>query len=387
MVKRAKAKNVRARKALLYIFTLLFSALYIYFGNAYAQTGMVAVAEQQTPSVRARIVEISDYVEEENASAYEEQVVVYKTYFRAELLQGEQRGELVDCLQTVYSNFYPRQELVEQGDKLLIYESAGGETPWLMLEYYRTDALLILGALFVLAVILFGRFKGLNTIISLAFTCLAVFSVFVPAILSGKNIYIWTVITCLYIIVMTMLLINGADRKSFVAGAGCFAGVAAAALITLIMDKFLMLTGMIDDDTLYLLTLNVENPIDLRGVIFAMIAVGALGAIMDVAMDIASSLREIHFNSPQLAGRGLIRSGFNIGRDVMGTMANTLVLAYIGSSLCVTLLLVVYNPSLQELFNMEMIIVEVLQALAGSFGILLTIPLTSMIGAAVYTRS
>ena len=255
-----------------------------------------------------------------------------------------------------------------------------------MLEYVRSDGILILGGAFVLVVLLFGRWKGLNTMVSLGFTCLAVFMVFIPSVLSGKNIYIWSIMTCLYTIVMTMLLINGASKKSFAAGAGCFAGVAMAGILTVIMDWALSLTGMTTEDALYLQMLDIAEPINLRAIIFAAIIIGAMGAIMDVAMDISSSLQEIQANSPEITARGLIRSGFNIGRDVLGTMANTLVLAYIGSSLSTTLLLVAYNVEMIQLFNMEMIIVELLQAIVGSFGILLAIPLTSFICAAIYPK-
>ena len=255
-----------------------------------------------------------------------------------------------------------------------------------MLEYYRSDSILILGIIFAVVILVFGRFKGVNTLISLAFTVLAVFAVFVPSVLSGQNIYVWAIVTCIYTIVMTMLLVNGADKKSFAAGMGCFLGVAIAGLLTVIMDKILMLTGMLNEDTLYLQMIQTQNPIDLKGIIFAAIVIGAMGAIMDVAMDIASSLNELRTNIPDISSSKLIKSGFNIGRDVMGTMANTLVLAYIGSSLSTTLLLVAYNVTFVELMNMELIVVELLQALVGSIGILMSIPMTSFICAAIYPK-
>lgn len=150
------------------------------------------------------------------------------------------------------------------------------------------------------------------------------------------------------------------------------------------MSWLLKLTGMVDEDSLYLQMVQTVSPIDLRGIIFAAIIIGALGAIMDVAMDIASSLYELRRNVPDISAGKLISSGFNIGRDVMGTMANTLVLAYIGSGLATTLLLVAYNVTFVELMNMELIVVELLQALVGSIGIILAIPLTALICAAIY---
>ena len=117
-----------------------------------------------------------------------------------------------------------------------------------------------------------------------------------------------------------------------------------------------------------------------------MIIVGAVGAVMDVSMSISSSLYELRLKSPEIKPKELMKSGFAIGRDMMGTMANTLVLAYIGSSLTCVLLLVSYNASLEQVINKEMIIAEILQALAGSLGMLLTLPLTSAVCAAIYKK-
>jgi len=167
---------------------------------------------------------------------------------------------------------------------------------------------------------------------------------------------------------------------------GCASGVLAAALLTVISDKIMHLTGFIDEHSVYLQAMNDEGgSIDLRGLIFAMITIGAMGAVMDVAMDISSSLCELHRHAPDLSFKELFKSGMNIGRDVMGTMANTLVLAYIGSSLCSILLRVSYAGSLMEMLNTESIAVELLQAIIGSLGILLTIPLTALICSARYT--
>lgn len=375
MVKRS---NPKKKQIMIYVFTVIFSVVYIVVGRYIAMQGYPDLGEQDEAASKARVTEIVSVTEVEHG-----EVLV----FSATLLNGPQKGESVLVSQTLQENYYPWQDAVSVGDKVLIYRGAYGvDTEWGMLEYVRFDYLLWLLAAFCLVILLFGRFKGVNTLVSLAFTCLAVFCVFLPSVLSGQNIYLWATVTCLYIIVMTMLFINGANKKSFAAGMGCFSGVLAAGVITMVMDHVMKLTGRISEDTLYLQIISDDVPIDLRAIIFAAIVIGAVGAIMDVAMDIASSLNEIRCNIPDASAKLLIRSGFNIGRDVMGTMANTLVLAYIGSSLSTTLLFVTYNVAAVELFNMELIVVEILQALAGSFGILLSIPLTSFICAAIYPR-
>lgn len=378
MVKRPDPQLPKKKKIIIYALTIILSVAFIYFGR---QIAMQGYPEWEDPAEEPMTVKITDIVSETvNA---EETVIV----FEAKVLDGELKGETITADQTIYANYYPQQEPVSVGDRVLVFANTYTEgMDWSMLEYYRSDSILILGIVFAAIILVFGRIKGVNTLISLLFTVLAVFAVFVPSVLSGQNIYLWSIITCIYTIVMTMLLINGADKKSFAAGMGCFLGVAIAGILTLIMDKILMLTGMLNEDTLYLQMIQTQTPIDLKGIIFAAIIIGAMGAIMDVAMDISSSLNELRTNIPDISSRKLIQSGFNIGRDVMGTMANTLVLAYIGSSLSTTLLLVAYNVTFVELMNMELIVVELLQALVGSIGMLMAIPMTSFICAAIYPK-
>ena len=150
----------------------------------------------------------------------------------------------------------------------------------------------------------------------------------------------------------------------------------------MIMNGVLKLTGFVDENAIYLQQLN--SSIDLKAIIFGGILIGALGAIMDVSIDIASSLSEVADKMEKPDFRTIVKSGFNIGKDIMGTMTNTLILAYIGSSLTTVLLLTASSHSIAYLFNLEMITVEILQALVGSIGILTTIPLTSVIAAALY---
>lgn len=254
-------------------------------------------------------------------------------------------------------------------------------------DFVRITPLLWLLVIFCVLVIVFSRMQGLKTVVSLGFTCLSVFVVLIPAILNGRNIYFWSIAVCVFITVMTLCIISGFNVKALCAGIGCVCGVLCSGLIVLIMDKFLNMTGLLEEESVYLIQLYPDNPINLKAIIFAMIIVGAVGAVMDVSMSISSSLYELKIKSPDIAPRELMKSGFTIGRDMMGTMANTLVLAYIGSSLTSVLLLVAYNARLEQVVNKEMIVAEILQALAGSMGMLLTLPLTSAVCAVIYYNS
>ena len=308
--------------------------------------------------------------------------------FEAKILSGSQKGTVVSAVQKINSYFMvPANEAVV-GDKVVLV-GVSDETykvNWLYSQYLRTDKLIIASAIFGALLILFGQRKGLQTLISLTFTILSVFFVFIPAVLSGYNIYLWTMITSIYITVMTLIIVSGINKKTIAAIIGCMSGVIFSAVLVLFMSNALKLTGVIDEESVFLLMINPESPIDLKGIFFGAIVLGALGAIMDVSMSISTSLYEMKEKYAANSFKQLFTSGMTIGKDIMGTMANTLILAYIGSSLSTVLLMIVNRPSVLYLMNIELVTIELLQAVIGSLGILMTLPLTALISALIYSE-
>lgn len=381
--------KTKRRQMLVYAGTVLVAVLFLFFGNRWATQGftLFSGASMEKP-IKARVTQVLDRAEEAYNLGGETGVSSVTVSFQAVILTGWQKGLSVYGQQTLDGIMPVNNKEVEAGDKVLIFPSdpSSATSVWMFWDYVRTDTLLALGAVFAGLLLLFGRGKGVNTLISLAFTVLAVFTVFVPSILTGHNAYFSSVVICMFAIGVTLLIVCGATRKGLVTGVGCVCGVLVSGGLTLLMDRVLGLTGLLDEESAFLLYMDTPSPIDLNSIIFAAIVIGALGAIMDVAMDISSALSELcqHLEKPSFGQ--MMRSGLQIGRDIMGTMANTLVLAYIGGSLSTVLLLVAYNNSLLGLLNKEMIVVEVLQALVGSLGILCTIPLTSLAAAFFYTR-
>lgn len=374
--------SVMKKKTVVYILTIILSAVYLFVASKAAiGDGRVFGQPEEIPSVRAKVLRITDKEDVSYDSDGESTTSMKMIYFEAVALSGKDRGKTLYAVQEIDLMFALSQPDVEEGDKVMLAYSPtqDGRADYYLSDYSRTGPLLALCCVFFVLLLIFGRKKGLDTIISLAFTCLAVFVTLIPAILNGKNIYFWSIITCIFITVMTLLLVNGANIKSLSAGIGCVCGVLVSGLIVLMIRGSIKLTGLLEEEWVYLHTLNPDKPIDLKAVIFAMIIVGAVGAVMDVAMSIASSLYEIHEKSPALSSRELLKSGLTIGRDIMGTMANTLVLAYIGSSLTCVLLLVSYSANVTQIVNRELVAVEILQALAGSLGILSALPLTAAV--------
>ena len=370
------------KRWIFYLMIVLFSVLYIVVGHQVATQGAPLLGgDTSVRTERVRVLEICSQTQKEYTIDPTNPMVSTTTVFSGRILGGPNKGAEVYVTQTTDPVYAVQARPVQVGDTVLAMECDPFVygTSYMFTEYARTDALLVLLIIFCGCLVLFGRWQGLNTIVSLAFTCLAIFAVFLPAALNGQDMYLWSIITCAYVVGMTLLIVHGPNKKSLASACGCISGLMMAGLMTVGMDVVLGLTGMVDEDSVYLLMLRPDAPIDLHAIVFATVLIGAMGAIMDVSMSIAAPLAELHDTQPGITGRELFRFGITIGRDIMGTMGNTLVLAYIGSSLSLTMLLVAYGNSLLGLLNREMIVVEILQALVGSFAILLTIPLTSAI--------
>lgn len=361
------------------LITIILSVFIIVISYKKVATDLDVFQNSYNKETIAEVTEIIN--KDENKLDVEDSSVVLDVTitFNCKVLKGEYKGQIVTATQVNNAMSGTDLKEVEPGDKVMIFESDYGETnSWILMNYYRIDRIIILAIIFFILILIITRKKGLNILITLIITCSAIFFVFVPSILAGVNIYVSSLVVCFFIIVSTLLILNGPRRKTLATILGCFSGVIVAGIIAVIMDKVLCLTGVIDEHSIYIQLLNTETPINLKAIIFASIIIGAMGAVMDVAMDISSSLYEIKLHVKGIGFRKLVKSGMSIGHDIMGTMSNTLILAYIGSSLSSILLLITYSSSFIEMLNKEKLIVEMLQALVGSIGILITIPLTTI---------
>lgn len=378
------------KETLSYLVTIFLSILVLWFGWLYVRDGaefFQNTSGEAHEEFLCRVLEVTD--ENQKVSALGDMYYLERFIeFDAEILRGGRKGDIIPVVQTIDNVSTLGVEPVEKGDRLFVYlqSEENGEQSWYAGDYYRSGQMGLLLGFFCLALLFFGGKKGFNTILSLALTCGAVFFVFVPSILSGHNPYLFSCLTCLYVIVMTLSLVSGFSRKSLASALGCAGGVLVAGLMTVLMGYTMKLTGFLDDDSVYVYLMNPDQPIDLKAIIFAANIIGALGATMDVAMSLSSSLHELSEQAPDLGFRKLFFSGIRIGQDIMGTMANTLVLAYIGGSLSTVLLFLSYQASLLQLLNRELIVVELLQALSGSIGILFTIPISAFVASLLYRK-
>ncbi|MDR3989762.1 MAG: YibE/F family protein [Oscillospiraceae bacterium] len=311
------------------------------------------------------------------------------------------RGEQL-LLVTVHSGDYKGQQMqvynyvgplyggpLKVGDRatVLISTYSDGTVNATVYEFDRLLPLCIVLVLFIAAAVAVGGRTGVKSLVALAVTLVCLFGVLLPSLMKGANTLLMTFIVCAYVAVVSLTIVGGVRKKTVCAMLGAVAGTALALLFGLLAQGLTRIDGLRIDDVEPLLQLRqTGTPIGLRGLLVGGIVISALGAVMDVTMGIASSLSEVHAANPELSRRELFRSGTNIGRDMVGTMTNTLILAFLGSGFTLILYLYSLGLSPRQLLSSAYVSLEVVSGVASSVGVILSIPLTALITAEVFTR-
>lgn len=377
------------KNKIIYIVTIALAIIYIFLGNKVVTRKSNKISSMDTEYKKAKVISILNIEETIAQAGSSEKDKDITVTFEAKITSKKHKGEIVKSEQKI---LYPNAEnavKIKEGDKILVvdaYQDEDGNTEWKYIDRERITPVIFLGIIFILLLTIFGKKKGINTILALCFIVLSIFTVFIPSILAGFNVYFMAIITCIFIVLTTSIIVYGINDKSVATVLGCFGGMIISLVLLLSMDSILHLTGYTSEEAMFLILLDLDNPINLKAIVFASIIIGAIGAIMDISIDIASSLKEIASKIDKPTFKEIFKSGITIGRDIIATMTNTLVLAYIGSSLLSVVLIVSYDTSLINLFNKEAIIIEILQALVGSLGLLFTIPFTSIVCGIVYSH-
>ena len=255
-----------------------------------------------------------------------------------------------------------------------------------MFNYDRGLALGIALLVFCAALALLGGKKGLRALLGLAFTLLSIWFLLIPGLIRGLPGVWLTIGICAATTAASLLLLGGFTRKTLCAVLGCVGGVTAAGLFALAVGAATPLNGFNMSEAENLLLYGAEKGLKISGLLVCGVLIAALGAVMDTSMNIASAVWELRGHNESLTARELFRSGMNIGRDAMGTMASTLILAFAGSALNMLILVQVYDIPFRQLVNTDFICIEVLQGVAGSMGILMTTPLCAALSAVIMAR-
>ncbi len=349
------------------------------------------------PSVPENTVRPTDYVEYENAivreilsDSCEEDPVSEGNYrgeqlLTAEVLTGQYKGDTM-LVDNVVGPIYGQR--LQSGDRVTISISTYGDgtVRAAVYEYDRSTAFYILIAAFLVVTVLVGGKVGLKSLLGLALTVGALLFVLLPLLLKGWPTILTTFLISVLVAAISFVILGGVNRKTNCAFLGAFAGIALATVFGIIAQYMLRIDGYRQEygEALLQLRQTGESMIGVSGLIVAGVIVSALGAVMDVAMSIASAVHELAEVGENMTARRLFKSGMNIGRDMVGTMTNTLILAIIGSGL--TLIVYIYSLELpaHQFLSSPYLALELISGIASSCGVVLAVPFTALISAIAY---
>ena len=325
-----------------------------------------------------------------------ENVHVGSQVLLVEITTGEHKGRQIQ-ITNFMSKMFDKHAKV--GTSLLVFiltdrsqTDANGD-PVLsvsVMNYNRQWILLGLIAVFLIVIAIIGGKVGLRSILGLGFTLACIVFLLVPALLKGFYAIPFTLLLCVFVTIVCFVLLDGLSRKTLAAILGTVAGFSVACLFAMIASKLTHLDGLeynvSETDTLVQAKFQ-GTLINLRGLFVSGVIISALGAVMDVAMSISSSVNELKAVNPDLRFKDLLRSGMNIGRDAIGTMTNTLILAFTGGALVNLILIKYFNWDFKAVVSGDYITHEVITGVAGSIGLILAVPLTALIASALYNRA
>lgn len=302
-----------------------------------------------------------------------------------ELLQGEHKGERLTSPNYLSAYYNIDAKVGTRMIARLAEDEGGALYVASFVNYDRGAALAGFGLLFALALVLVGGKQGVKALFGLAFTLAALWFLLIPLLLRGAS-PIWVTVALVALTAgVSLAVLTGYTKKTLCALLGCVGGVTIAGGLAALVGVITPLNGFNMGEAEELVLRATDHGLTISGLLVCGVLIASLGAVMDVAMSIASACNELKNLNPELGAMALFRSGMNIGRDAMGTMANTLILAFAGSSLNALILFRAYDYPTLQILNSDLMAIEIVQGLAGSIGIVLTVPLVAAASAWLLT--
>lgn len=356
------------------IFTLCFQAF-----------GMKEYSRYCTDTLhyeRGKVVEVS-----EQEIEYDEGLGIYlgKQILQVEMLEGEEKGEVIEVTNyltnthSVYAKI--NTTLIINADRPEVSDSY-----YTVYNYDRTLPTLSSVVILMLAIFAIGGGKGIKAIAGLGYSMFLIIYLVLPAVFSGYSPICMSILCAALSTAVTLLLLNGQSKKTSAAILSTMAGLLCALILFMIMSSLLHINGSSASEAEGLILIQQSTGLKIKDVLFAGVLISSLGAIMDVGMSIVSSLYEVYYHNPHLTEKDLFKSGIEIGKDMIGTMTNTLILAFTGSAFVTLLVFISYQVQFNQLFNSNYLAIEIAQGICGTFGIVLTVPAASLITSIFLTR-
>lgn len=362
-------------KLTLLVLTILFMFVIIAGEFSVASCSMLVPGEH---IARVQILEVNQIGKGLEETGFEQGIA---EEIHAVFIDGPYKGNIVQIEHM--RGYHPAYEIKPNVGEIYQVSVVEDEENYIVslaiIDHYREPLLVILFAFVLLLLFVVCGKQGLRVAFSLIITIVSI-SLFLYLVLQGINPLLLAIFIGLILSFATFSIIAPKTSKSLAALGGTLCGIVAAGILAYTFGYFAYLSGFSEQGTESLLVLTeVRNlpPLDFQGMLFGGMILGALGAIMDLSMSIASSVEEVKQANPIIKFRELFQSGLRVGKDIVGTMINTLILAYISIFFPFLLLLIAQEISIVHIVNMQVVTVEIIRALAGTTGLLLCIPTTA----------
>ena len=327
---------------------------------------LVFIKEREEEFIRGKVLDIE-------RKGLKEEIITFK------VLEGGYKDRIVKIPN--YLTGRPQYDLLfKEGDQALLRLS---QEEFFIADYVRDRFLFILAGVFIILLLLIGRAKGLRTALALGITLALVFFFFLPLVRLGFPPLPLSILVSILATLFTLYLVAGFGIKGHCAILGTSLGILIAALLSLGAREILKITGFSSEGIRALSYFSHHYGgdliTDMGGVLTSAIIIGAVGVVMDVAITVSSSMSEIKEAYPRISQGELVKRGMNVGRDIMATMANSLILVYLGGGLLALMIYIAGEFPFIQIINTEFVALEVTRALAGSLGFVFVIPATALI--------
>lgn len=288
----------------------------------------------------------------------------------AQVMKGSQKGEVVS-----FKNDYAPMRV---GDKVFLDTTTfeDGQAIYAVSDFERRPVLVVFFLLFLLLVIGFGRMQGIRSLVSLGVSIIAIFFVLIPLLLKGYNPVLVATGVSTVILFIAIFFTHGFNRKSTIAFSGTVLAVVVTGVLAQIAVSLGNITGLSAAESVYL-NYNTGGSLDFAGLFLASIMIGMLGVLDDISITQVAVVRELYGAAPHMTQRQIFDAAIRVGKEHVGALVNTLVLAYVGVALPTVMYFSISTMGTGELMNREIFASEILRTILGSIGLILTVPLTT----------
>ena len=372
-MKLTKFKNIFKILTLPLLIALFLSALYL---NKEKPTDLFN--REGSTFEKAVVIDIlQDNIQDDNSR-------IGKQTVKVKILSGSLKGNIYEASST--SSYLYGADCTLGLKVIVSLNISENSTEVSVYNYYRSPCIYLFIIIFILLLLVIGGKQGLKSALGLIFTFICIIFIFIPMLYKGFSPFLSAVFIIIITANVSIFLIGGFSKKSFSAILSTIIGVILAGILAKLFCIMADISSYNISDIEELIYIAQNSSLKIDGLLFSGILISSLGAVMDVSVSLASSINELHIKKPEMTSTELFKSGINIGKDMMCTMSNTLILAFTGGSLSTLIILYSYNMSYNQLLNMYSIGIEIMEGLSGTIALILTVPLAAFISSKIISR-